>query len=490
MKAPAHLQYMDFYQITKAYIATQLKMLKSEMHGADRSEMRLTQNDTIRYHDQLRAQGKLAMLIRLLTGDPEYELDLQTLPCSVVGQIIEHYEIQRRINQYFQDWHAIPKTLDPAARHLAMDPIWWLTLLHCDPALEASDAPNPNRPSILPESADAVLSPVSSKSPPATCSFQPISRKEAFTAMDALLAAEVPGSTQAIAEMIQGWSRTTRIYLHQKFLRPWPAQNALSWFQYRWIQIAPALTTSRDLNHVTQQDLYNLLQTLWDTAIASRTPSSPSCPIQTLPPSGDDSNCLHPHSSIPIQMQKGLRKVCAKKVTPHVQQQVHEAINNTITLQDFEDAIEDIPADGAPGPSQVTANMIKAWSAETRAFIYEHMLNMWSTRTTPKWFKDKLLKLAPKVAGNSDLSNMRPISLYEIIRKVWTTIVAKRINLVWHTNKVLHPSRYGYQLDNGVHMALFNTINQIEGARMDKETKHITFWDIRRAFDSIPRTLL
>ena len=478
MKAPAHLQYMDFYQITKAYIAVQLKMLKSEMHGADRSEMRLTQNSTIRYHDQLRAQGKLAMLIRLLTGDPDYELDLQTLP---VGQIVEHYEIQRRINQYFEDWHAIPKTLDPAARHLAVDPLWWLTLLHCEPT-DSNGSQLTEEPQASPSLPDEntlpqYYSPMKNPDQPT----KSLSQEETDTAMNALLVAEVPGSTQVMADTLKRWSRTTWTYLYQQLLSQWPDQDPFEWFQGKWTMLAPKINRSRDLHAISTRELYGILQTIWTTAIAKR-----ECTAASLQPT---LNCLHPRSSIPRQMQKGLRKVCAKKVTPHVERQVAEAINSKITLVDFEDAIEAIPADGAPGPSQVTANMIKAWSAETRAFIYQHMLNMWSTRTTPRWFKDKLLKLAPKIAGNSDLSNMRPISLYEIIRKVWTTIVAKRINLVWHTNKVLHPAQYGYQLDNGVHMALFNTINQIEGARMDKETKHITFWDIRRAFDSIPRTL-
>jgi hypothetical protein len=46
---------------------------------------------------------------------------------------------------------------------------------------------------------------------------------------------------------------------------------------------------------------------------------------------------------------------------------------------------------------------------------------------------------------------------------------------------------YGYQLDNGTPMTLLNVVNEIEGAIHNKETKNIIFWDIRRAFDSIPR---
>jgi len=84
---------------------------------------------------------------------------------------------------------------------------------------------------------------------------------------------------------------------------------------------------------------------------------------------------------------------------------------------------------------------------------------------------------------------MRPISLYEVLGKTWNTIVAKRIHLAWHNHDVLHPAQYGYRLDNGTHMALFNVINQIEDATHTQSTKNITFWGIKRAFDSIPRNL-
>ena len=75
------------------------------------------------------------------------------------------------------------------------------------------------------------------------------------------------------------------------------------------------------------------------------------------------------------------------------------------------------------------------------------MENIWITRSTPKWFKDKLIKLAPKIAGNTQLKIMRPISLYKTLRKAWTTIIGKRIHLAWHENDVLHPKQYGYRLD-------------------------------------------
>jgi hypothetical protein len=105
--------------------------------------------------------------------------------------------------------------------------------------------------------------------------------------------------------------------------------------------------------------------------------------------------------------------------------------------------------------------------------------------------KDKRLQLAPKVPDNSQMKNMWPISLYQVIRKVWITKIAKRIHRVLHKAGVLHGAQSGYQLDQGTLMFLLQVINQIEETIHSpyNTSKHIMFWDIRRAFDTITRNL-
>jgi len=198
---------------------------------------------------------------------------------------------------------------------------------------------------------------------------------------------------------------------------------------------------------------------------------------------------LHPDSAIPPELQDGLRSACASKVTDDFRQRLDDVIRAPVTRTEFNDTLDGITNGGAPGPSDATANMVKAWPPDVRDLVFMHMTNIWSHLASPTWFKDKVMKLAPKIPGNSDLLNIRPISLYEVIRKVWTTIISKRINLTWHNEGILHGGQYGYQLDNGTPMPLLNVANEIEDAIHNQRPKQATFWDIRRAFDSIPRNL-
>jgi hypothetical protein len=101
-----------------------------------------------------------------------------------------------------------------------------------------------------------------------------------------------------------------------------------------------------------------------------------------------------------------------------VESKVRAAEDTPITFGDFEAALKDIVNGGAPGPSMATANMVKGWSTEVHQFAYIHMFALWQIKETPQWIKDKRLKLAPKVPGNSQMKNKRLISLYEVIRKV------------------------------------------------------------------------
>ena len=187
---------------------------------------------------------------------------------------------------------------------------------------------------------------------------------------------------------------------------------------------------------------------------------------------------LHPDSCIPKILQRGLRQACARKVSDAFCTRMSAAIHAPVTFAEFQEAIKNIPNGGAPGPSLATANMVKAWPDSVQILVFQHMTNIWSSLSSPSWFKDKVMKLAPKMANNPELANIRPISLYEIIRKVWTTILAKRINKEWHDGGVLQRDQYGYRLDNGTPMPLLNIHDEIEDAIHNKKIKLLTCWDV------------
>jgi hypothetical protein len=92
--------------------------------------MRANESPATRKLDELYEEEELGRVIKHLSGRADDQLELQSLPCPTNGQITDHYALQAIVNEYFHEWHAIPKTLDPAADLLARHPEWWQSLLH------------------------------------------------------------------------------------------------------------------------------------------------------------------------------------------------------------------------------------------------------------------------------------------------------------------------------------------------------------------------
>ncbi len=72
--------------------------------------------------------------------------------------------------------------------------------------------------------------------------------------------------------------------------------------------------------------------------------------------------------------------------------------------------------------------------------VFQLSNQMWQHKTVPAWWQDRLITLLPKEPGIHDLSKIRPISLFEVIRKMWASMVSRRVQHVWQDFNILHPN--------------------------------------------------
>jgi hypothetical protein len=146
-------------------------------------------------------------------------------------------------------------------------------------------------------------------------------------------------------------------------------------------------------------------------------------PNGVLPP-------IHPYSKIPKALQDGLSRACQRKTTPQMEKGMSATLAQAFSLKKFTAAIKHLSKDKAPGPSMVNSNMIKAWDAGMIAYNHSMMQVLWEHKRIPIWWKDHVLSPLSKISGNTELKNIRPISLFEIIRKKWTDMIVRRIQAV------------------------------------------------------------
>ena len=196
------------------------------------------------------------------------------------------------------------------------------------------------------------------------------------------------------------------------------------------------------------------------------------------------------NSNIPGHLLDLVLSHCKQKVTDDVASKVTAAARQGISFQDFCDAITAAKSNKAPGPSGLTINMIKALSANSKRFLYKAMVILWERKYLPQWMRDRMMALIPKKAGDPTLDNLRPIGLLEVLRKLWTGIIIRRIQAVWEANQSLHPSQHGYRWRNGTDHAIARAQNKIEAAKTAGTTMQAALWDIKAAFDSVPRPLM
>ena len=224
---------------------------------------------------------------------------------------------------------------------------------------------------------------------------------------------------------------------------------------------APAAT------HIFAQQLHD---PNWISALLDGT----AAPLLDLPPS--------------FQQQAFINS-CRVKVTAEQRVQVQDATDAPLLWTEYIREIHLLQYGKAPGPSGVTATMIKSWPDAMHELVFSCLAALWEQRATPNWWLHSYLHPIPK-KGAATLENLRPLGLYEITRKLLAAIIIKRAYRVWEKLALLHPHQHAYRRGMGTGTAILRLLNNIEDSTETTQPLLITAWDIKRAFDSIPHPFI
>jgi hypothetical protein len=114
---------------------------------------------------------------------------------------------------------------------------------------------------------------------------------------------------------------------------------------------------------------------------------------------------------------------------------------------------------------------------------------MWARKEIPDHWRWRWLVPIPKVP-NPTLADLRPLSLIEPLRKVWTSIFVYRVQNFWAEHPRSLDGQHGFLKGRGTDTAVTSMINALETAREWKSNMYLSSWDMKRAFDSLPKPLL
>ena len=197
------------------------------------------------------------------------------------------------------------------------------------------------------------------------------------------------------------------------------------------------------------------------------------------------------HSVIPETLKKSLfdsihstadkRNLVAEDLAP---------LRHGPTLLQFTNEIKLSSSTSAPGRSGLSYKMLKHQSPLIIAKLYDILLDSWKAGRTPSQLNFKLLYMLPKKPGDNSLSNIRPIVLIETLRKIWVGCIVRQVRFSWEKHSILHPTQYGFRARRSCSSCLVQLINLTESAREHNHPLFFSSWDLRKAFDSVPRPVI
>jgi hypothetical protein len=155
------------------------------------------------------------------------------------------------------------------------------------------------------------------------------------------------------------------------------------------------------------------------------------------------------------------------------------------TRQDVEDAISRLKNNKAPGDDNLSGELFKAGGARLREALHRLISGIWSDEKLPEEWKTGVICPIFKKGCKLDCANYRGISLLPTAYKVFSLILAERLQPLMED--FLHPYQAGFRRGMSTTDQIFCIRQLIQKSyEMNEETDHL-FIDFRQAYDTIDR---
>ena len=161
-----------------------------------------------------------------------------------------------------------------------------------------------------------------------------------------------------------------------------------------------------------------------------------------------------------------------------------------LSIQDFEDAIDEIHVNSAPGEDEVPAILLKSCKASLVAPLYLLWNYSFQNGKIDPCYLSQLI--APVYKGGSKLQslNYRPISLTSHIIKVFERVFQKKIVHYLEKNNLLSCNQHGFRKGRSCLSELLSHFNDLFENLGNGEDSDTIYLDFSKAFDKVDHALL
>ncbi|KAL7547269.1 hypothetical protein ACHAWF_010590 [Thalassiosira exigua] len=156
-----------------------------------------------------------------------------------------------------------------------------------------------------------------------------------------------------------------------------------------------------------------------------------------------------------------------------------------ISYAEFEQALNGLANDKAPGENGVSPNLLKALDDENRKVIYGFIVDFWEGETDYESWHSGLLCIIPKPGKDkTDPNNCRGINLMDVVSKILSRILFKILE------KNGTKFQFGGTPSVGCREGVFTLKTLLHLRRNHGLSTHVAFIDLVKAYDTADHKLL
>ena len=142
----------------------------------------------------------------------------------------------------------------------------------------------------------------------------------------------------------------------------------------------------------------------------------------------------------------------------------------------------------AAGKDRITADMLIYGGDAVINALHRIVCEVWASESVPKDWVDSVIVPVPKKGDLHLCDNWRGISLLSVPGKVFSRIIVNRI--IDHYESILDETQCGFRKQRGTVDMIFTARQIQDKAREQVCNLYICFFDLKKAYDSVPRDAL
>ena len=157
-------------------------------------------------------------------------------------------------------------------------------------------------------------------------------------------------------------------------------------------------------------------------------------------------------------------------------------------FEELTSAIRRMKRGTAGGQSGILPELISSGGEPLHRRIHALLLKIWSASDVPSDWRDAQIVPIPKKGDLRSCDNWRGISLLDVVGKIFARIIQDRLEPL--AEEVLPESQCGFRRGRGCVDMVFSARQLIEKAIEHESELFVLFVDLRKAYDSVPRSAL